>query len=124
MDARAEAFAAVPTVAGRIDGTALGLLADHPGFCPDFFAWIGSEYLGGGVYCASLYTGTEADSPYLWVTTGEEDPERFSVCVFVGSADGIEAEDPYLVAECGAEDLAAESLRMLDSARKLAPGRS
>jgi hypothetical protein len=55
--------------------------------------------------------------PYLWITKGEEDEQRFLACVYVGGADGEEAEDPYLVADCSTGDLAAESLRMLDSAR-------
>ena len=112
-----EAIAAVPTVEGRVDDRALDLLAAHPEFDRDVFAWVGSEHLGGGIFCASIYTGTAPDSPYLWITKGEEDEERFLACVYVGGADGEEAEDPYLVADCGADDLATESLRMLDSAR-------
>lgn len=118
VDNSAAPFAAVPTAEGRIDARALALLEDHPGFCPDFFVWVGSEHLGGGVFCASLYAGTEADSPYLWVTAAEGNPKRFSVCVYVGSADGGEAEEALLFAECGVEDLAAESLRMLGAARE------
>jgi hypothetical protein len=119
LDEGGEPFAAVPTEEGRSDDTALVLLAAHPDFNRDAFAWIGSEHLGGGVFSASIYTGTAPDSPYLWVTRGEEDPEKFLACVYVASAEGEEPEDPFLVAESGAEDLAVEALRMLDSAKSL-----
>lgn len=130
------AIAAVPTVEGRVDHRALGLLDAHPDFDRSAFAWVGSEHLDDGVFSASVYAGTAADSPYLWITdpievianTGarvsesvaeEEGKEQFLVCVFVGDADGeVEQPDPFLVAECGVEDLAAESLRMLESARR------
>lgn len=113
-----EPLGAVLTEEGRIDDRALDLLAAHPDFNRDAFAWIGSEHLGGGIFCASAYTGTEADSPYLWVTQGEDDPEKFFACVYVAGADGEEPEDPFLVAECGDEDFPAEALRMLDSAKR------
>lgn len=131
------AIAAVPSVEGRVDHRALGLLDAHPDFDRSAFAWVGSEHLGGGVFSASVYAGTAADSPYLWITgpisviartTGvrgafseaeEDGKEQFLVCVFVGDADGeVEQPDPFLVAECGVENLAAESLRMLESARR------
>jgi hypothetical protein len=78
-------------------------------------------------FCASIYTGTAPDSPYLWITKGEEDEQRFLACVYVGGADGEEAEDPYLVADCGTDDLATESLRNArfseGSVTVLVPGR-
>jgi hypothetical protein len=81
---------------------------------------MGTEHLGGGLFCASVYSGTAADSFYLWITESEEDPDKFLACVYVGGADGEEAEDPFLVAECDDDDLADESLRMLASAGKAA----
>lgn len=129
------AIAAVPTVEGRVDHRALGLLDADPDFDRSAFAWVGSEHLGDGVFSASIYAGTAADSPYLWITnpiqatakTGarvaypeEEGKEQFLVCLFVGDADGeVEQPDPFLVCECGPEKLAAESLRMLETARRL-----
>jgi hypothetical protein len=113
FNSEGEPFAAVPTEEGRVDDRALDLLEAHPDFDRGAFAWIGSERLGGGIFCASIYLDTAADSPYLWITQGEDDPQKFLACVYVG---GEEAEDPFLVAECGADDLAAESLRMLSSA--------
>ena len=125
------AINAVPTAEARGDGRALDLLDSHPGFDRSAFAWVGSEHMGDGVCCASIYTGTTADSPYLWVAdlaevtvkTGhgyEEGEEgRFLVCVFVGDAGGGEKQPPpFLVIECGAGDLAAGALRMLDAARE------
>ncbi len=106
-----EAIAAVSTVDDRVDGRALDLLSAHPGFDRDAFAWVGTEHLGGGIFCASIYSDTAADSPYLWITTGQDDPQAYLACVYVGGVDGAEPEDPYLVAECDANDLAAESLR-------------
>ncbi|HSS43053.1 MAG TPA: hypothetical protein VLK37_10970 [Solirubrobacterales bacterium] len=128
------AIAAVPSIEGRVDHRALGLLDSHSGFDRTAFAWVGSEHLGDGVFSASVYAGTAADSPYLWITdpieviakTGaraeseREGKEQFLVCLFVGDADGeIEQPDPFLVCECGPENLAAESLRMLETARRL-----
>jgi len=114
-----EAIAAVPTVEGRIDARALDLLEAHPDFDRTAFAWVGSEHLGGGIFCASVYTGTGAADPYLFVTEGLETDDGFLVCVWVGDPDGrSEPDDPFLVAECAADELAAESLRMLDSARR------
>ena len=131
------AIAAVPTVAGRVDHRALGLLEAHPDFDRSAFAWVGSEHLGDGVLSASVYAGTAAGSPYLWITdpievianTGvrvgeskpeEEGREQFLVCLFVGDPDGeVEQPDPFLVCECGPGKLAAESLRMLETARRL-----
>jgi hypothetical protein len=132
-----EAIASVPTVAGRVDHRALGLLDAHSDFDRSAFAWVGSEDLGDGVFSASVYAGTAADSPYLWITdpiqviaktgvrVGESKPEeggreQFLICLFVGDADGeVEQPDPFLVCECGPEKLAAESLRMLEAARGL-----
>jgi hypothetical protein len=115
-----EGIAAVPTVEGRVDGQARDLLDAHPEFDRNAFAWVGSEHLGGGIFCASVYTGTAADSPYLWITTGEESDDGFLACVWIGDPAGLDQpDDPFLVAECSAEDLAAESLRMLDSARSM-----
>lgn len=131
------AIAAVPSVEGRVDHRALGLLDTHSGFDRTAFAWVGSEHLGDGVFAASVYAGTAADSPYLWITDpiqatakadarvvesepGEEGREQFLVCLFVGDADGeVEQPDPFLVCECGPERLAAESLRMLETAGRL-----
>jgi hypothetical protein len=113
--------AAVPTVENRVDGRALVLLDAHPIFDRDHFAWVGSEHLGGGIFCASVYTGTAADSPYLWITLAEEREDGYLICVWVGDAAGEdEPEDPFLVAECGDEDLADEALRLLASAGKAA----
>jgi hypothetical protein len=117
LDDRGKANCATAAVLGRWDARALALLAEHPRFDRREFAWVGSEHLGGGVFCVSIYTGPAAESPYLWITEGEEDPERFLLCLYVGGADGEEAEDPFLVSECGTDDLAAESLRMIASAR-------
>lgn len=66
------AHCAVPTEADRVDGRALDLLDAHPDFNRDAYVWVGSEHLGGGIFCASVYSGTAADSPYLWITFGEE----------------------------------------------------
>lgn len=115
-----EAIAAVPTVEGRVDARALDLLEAHPDFDRRSFAWVGSEHLGGGNFCASIYTGTAATDPYLFLTDGLETEDGFLVCVWVGDPDGrFEPDDPFLVAECAADDLAAESLQMLASARRL-----
>lgn len=125
-----EAINAVPTVASRVDGQALDLLSSYPDFDRSAFAWVGSEHMGDGIYTASIYTGTDADSPYMWIAdmgevavkTGrgpvEGEEGQFLLCVFVGDANGLE-EQPLalLVGECGAEDLAAEVLRMLSSVR-------
>ncbi len=116
LGADGEAISAVPTEEGRVDDRALDLLDAHADFDRNDFAWVGSEHLGGGNFCASVYTGTAIDSPYLWITKGENDPQGFLACVYVGGPDGEEPEDPFLVAECD-DDLAAESLRMLASAR-------
>lgn len=115
--------AAVPTEEGRPDDRALELLEAHPGFDRSAFAWVGSEHLGGGLFCASVYSGTGPADAYLWITEGEEDPDKFLACVYEGGPDGEErAEDPFLVAECGPDDLAEESLRMLASAKRLGGG--
>jgi hypothetical protein len=119
----------VPTVAAGVDGRALDLLDSHPDFDRSAFAWVGSEHMGDGIYCASIYTGTAADSPYMWIAdmaevavkTGrgwvEGEEGKFILCVFVGDADGRDEQPPaLLVAECNPDDLAAEVLRMLDSA--------
>jgi hypothetical protein len=116
LDMRGRARGAVPSELGRWDGRVLCLFAVHPGFEPDDFAWVGTERLGGGI-CVSIYSGMSAESPYLCVTEDEEDRERFLVRVYVGGADGEEPDDPFLVSECGDDDLARESLRMIDSAR-------
>lgn len=115
-----EAIGSVVIEEGRPDDRALELLRAHPLFAQDAFAWMGAEHLGGGLFCASVYSGTAADSPYLWITESEEDPDKFLACVYVGGADGEEAEDPFLVTECGGDELADESLRMLASAGKAA----
>jgi len=93
------------------------LLASHPDFDPHEFAWAGPEHLGDGVLCVSIYTDLAADSPYLWITQLGENPETYRLCLYVGGAEGEEAEDPFLVGECGAEELAAEALGMIASAR-------
>ena len=103
----------------------------RPDFDRSAFAWVGSEHMGDGLFCASIYTDTTADSPYMWIAnpaevvakTGVrvapsraelEGEEQFLLCVFAGEAKG----SALLVAEeCGPEDLASEALRMLDSAR-------
>ena len=119
----------MPTVATRADGRALGLLDSHPDFDRSAFAWVGSEHMGDGIYCASIYTGTAADSPYIWIAdmaevavkTGhnrlKSEEGQFMLCVFVGDAEGLEEQPAaWLVAECGADDLAAEALRLFDAA--------
>lgn len=98
----------------------IAVLRAHSLFAQDAFTWMGAEHLGGGLFCASVYSGTAADSPYLWITESEEDPDKFLACVYVGGADGEEAEDPFLVTECGGEELAVESIRMLASVGKAA----
>jgi hypothetical protein len=104
---------------GRPERRALELLHAHTVFAQAYvFAWMGIEHLGGGLFCASVYSGTAANSPYLRITESEENPDKFLACVYVGGADGEEAEDPFLVAEGGHDDLADESLRMLASAGK------
>jgi hypothetical protein len=117
-----EPHAAVPTEEGRADDRALEILFAHPGFDRSAYAWFGSEHLGGGLFCASVYSGTGPCDPYLWITEAEEDPDRFLACVYEAGPDGEEPEDPFLVAECGADDLAEESLRMLASAKRLGGG--
>ena len=125
-----EAINAVPTVATRVDGQALGHLDSHPDFDRNAFAWVGSEHMGDGIYTASIYTGTAAHSPYMWIAdmgkvavkTGrgriEGEEGQFLLCLFVGDADGLEEQPAaLLVGECGAEDLVAEALRMLSSTR-------
>jgi hypothetical protein len=124
----------VPTLTGRIDALALELLDAHPDYDRSAYAyayaWVGAEDMGDGIYCASIYTGTAADSPYMWIAdmvkvagkTGqgrvEGEEERFLLCLFVGDADGREEEPAALfVAECGPRDLATEVLRLLDAAR-------
>lgn len=121
---------AVPTVEGRVDDRVLGLLHPHPDLDRGVFAWVGSEHMGDGVFCASIYTGTAADSPFMGIAdvaevvakagvrvcpakAEAEGKEQFLLCVFVGEAKG----PALLAAECGADDLATEALRMLDSAR-------
>src|ERR1044072_6503667 len=93
----------------RADDRALELLRAHPLFAQGAFAWMGAEHLGGGLFCASVYSGTAADSPYLWITESEEDPDKFLACVYVGGADGEEAEDPFLVAAAGGGDNGAQA---------------
>lgn len=122
---------AVPTVAAGVDGRVLDLLNSHPDFDRSAFAWVGSEHMGDGLFCASIYTGTAAASPYMWIAdpaevvakTGVrvapsraelEGEEQFLLCVFVGEAKGSTL---LVVEECSAEDLGAEALRMLNSAR-------
>lgn len=125
-----EAINAVPTVAAGVDGQVLDLLDSHPDFDRSAFAWVGSEHMGDGIYTASIYTGTAADSPYMWIAdmgevavkTGrgpvEGEEGQFLICVFVGDADGLEEQPAaLLVGECGTEDLAAEALRLLNAAR-------
>jgi hypothetical protein len=87
--------------------------------------------MGDGLFCASIYTGTAADSPYLWIAdpveviakTGvrvapsraeHEGEEQFLLCLFVGEPKG---STPVAAEECGADDLAADVLRMLDLAK-------
>lgn len=125
-----EAINAVPTVAAGVDGQTLGLLDSHPNFDRNAFAWVGSEHMGDGICPASIYTGTAADSPYMWIAdmgevavkTGRSwvkgEDGQFLLCVFVGHADGHDEQlAALLVGDCGAEDLATEALRMLNSAR-------
>ena len=122
---------AVPTVDAGVDGRVLDLLNSHPDFDRSAFAWVGSEHMGDGLFCASIYTDIAADSPYMWIADPVEviaktgvrvaasraelmGEEQFMLCVFVGEAKGstlVAAE------ECGAEDLAAQALRMLELAR-------
>lgn len=120
LDAGGDPLAAVVTEEGRSDDRALDLLEAHPGLDLSAFAWVGSEHLGGGLYCASVYCGTEASSPYLWITEGEDDPERFLACVYFATDGEEEPNLPLLGIECGADELAAECLRMLTSAKAAA----
>jgi hypothetical protein len=121
---------AVPTVDTGVDGQVLDLLDSHPDFDRSAFAWVGSEHMGEGLYCASIYTGTAADSPYMWIAelaevavkTGhdyeERDEGKFLICVFVGDPEGREKQpSASLASACGAESLAIEVLRMLNLAR-------
>jgi hypothetical protein len=122
---------AVPTVEAGVDGRVLDLLDSHPDFDRSAFAWVGSEHMGDGLFCASIYTGIVVDSPYMWIADPTEviaktgvrvvpsraelmGEEQFLLCVFVGEAKGSTL---VAVEECGAEDLATETLRMLGSAR-------
>jgi hypothetical protein len=121
---------AVPTVEAGVDGRVLDLLNSHPDFDRSAFAWVGSEHMGDGLFCASIYTDIAADSPYMWIADPVEviaktgvrvapsraelmGEEQFMLCVFVGEAKGSTL---VAVEECGADDLAVEALRMLDSA--------
>jgi hypothetical protein len=108
------------SVLGRWDAKALLLLASAPGFDRDDFVWVGPECLGDD-FCVSIYTGLSAESPYVWITE-DGAPGRFLVRPYVGAADGQSPEDPFLVSGGTAEEVAAESLRMIASARS--PGRS
>lgn len=116
-DEQDEPCGAIPTQEGRIDDRSLKLLSAHPAFDHRAYAWIGSEHLGGGIFSASVYTGTNATDPYLWITGGEEGLE-FSACVFIGPADGEEAEDAFLIAECDGDKLGEEVVRMLMATRQ------
>lgn len=113
---------AVPTEEGRFDDLALELLSAHPGFDRSAHAWVGSEHLGGGIFAASVYTGTNLTDPYLWITPGEEGPE-FLVGVYISPASGEEAEDSFLSVECDARDLGKEVTRMLTAAKQEAEKR-
>lgn len=53
------------------------LLRAHPLFAQGAFAWMGADHLGG-LFCASVYSSTAADSPDLWITEGEDDSDKFS----------------------------------------------
>jgi hypothetical protein len=116
---RGRALGAVAAVLGRWDARVLLLLVSHPGFEREEFAWVGTERLGGGNLCVSIYTGLTAESPYLRITEDEGGPERFLVSLYVGAADGEPPEDPFLVSGCAAREVATESLRMIASARSL-----
>lgn len=89
LDSEGEPF---PTEEGRVDDRALDPREAHRDFDRGAFTWIGSEHLGGGIFCASIYSDAAADSPYLWITQGEDGPQKFLACVYVGGADGEEAE--------------------------------
>jgi hypothetical protein len=121
LDSNGEANAATVTEEGRWDDRALELLDAHRDFDRSAFAWVGSEYLGGGIFCVSVYCGTEARSPYLWITESEDDAARFLACVYFATSDGEEeSERPLLEIECDADELAAECARMLTSAKAAA----
>lgn len=117
LDPSGKAISAIPAVLGRWDADALGLLTEDPAFNFRRFAWVGTEQLGDDCHCVAIHTALTADSPYLWITKGQEDPAGFLLCLY---ADGAGAEDPFLVSECAAEELAAEVLGMLDSASRRA----
>lgn len=119
LDERGKALGAVPPELGRWDGLVLCLLAVDPGFDPDDFAWVGTEHLGGGALCVSIYTGLTAESPYVWITEDDDGPGPFLVCLYVGYADGEPPEDPFLVSGGAAEEVAAEALRMIASERSM-----
>ncbi len=124
LDADGKALDVVPTVLGRWDGLMVCTLACRPDFDPHDFAWVGTEDLGGGVLGVAIYTGLTAESPYVWITA-DGGPARYLVCLYVGAADGEPPEDPFLVSGGTAEEVVAEALRMITSARSMrwAPAR-
>ncbi|MFT3863988.1 MAG: hypothetical protein QM729_06925 [Solirubrobacterales bacterium] len=119
LDANGKALGAVQTVLGRWDGLMICLLACRPDFDPHDFAWVGTEDLGGGVLGVAIYAGLTAESPYVWITEDDGPGRRYLVCLHVGDADGEPPEDPFLVSGGTAEQVAAEALRMIASARSM-----
>ncbi|MGE0066627.1 MAG: hypothetical protein AB7T48_04660 [Solirubrobacterales bacterium] len=117
LDERGEPVGAVPTEEGRTDDLALELLEAEPSFDRPSFTWVGSEHLGGGLFCASIYTGRLLSSPYIWITEGDE-TGKFYVCLYVATSGDEEPEEPRLSTECGADDLYSAVLRMLAEAKK------
>lgn len=117
LDQRGEPVGVAITEEGRADDLALEALEAHPAFDRSAFVWAGSEHLGGGLFCASLYTGTELGSPHVWITEGEEDPDKFYACLYVAKRPWEEPEEPTLSSECKADELGDEVLRMLSEVK-------
>ena len=122
---------AVPTVDAGVDGRVLDLLDSHPEFDRSAFAWVGSEHMGRrpllrlDLHPAPLPTALICGSPIQprWsrrpaFESPPREPNvraRSSFCS--ASSRASQRVHPARREECGAEDLAAEALRMIDLAR-------
>lgn len=102
---------AVPTVEAGVDGRVLDLLNSHPDFDRSAFAWVGSEHMGDGLFCASIYTGIAADSPYMWIGDPAEVIAKTGVRVAPSRAE-LEGNRETAVATRAARQMPARSPSM------------